>query len=175
MRTVLSVLFSLFFLAIVGLAVGAHFKVLPPEVVQTIPFVSQDANMQSNNNPSQSVQKTVAEQLPTNNGNNAQLNISQNATAYPTMDSTAVGSSSPNNKNKANANISKVSRIYAGMKPEEAVGILNNLDDITVFTMLQKMDEEQVAKILALMNAQRAAVLSKMLLGDQSGITLSNN
>jgi flagellar motility protein MotE (MotC chaperone) len=61
------------------------------------------------------------------------------------------------------------------MKPEEAVAILNNLDNPTIITVLQKMDEGQAAKILALMNPQRAAVLSKTLLQYHSESNLNTN
>jgi flagellar protein FlbB len=60
-------------------------------------------------------------------------------------------------------NISRLARLYASMKPEESVPILNDLDDAFVVNMLRKMEDEQAAKILVMMDPQRAAKLSRML------------
>lgn len=57
--------------------------------------------------------------------------------------------------------ISKLARLYGGMKPDEAVAIMNQLDDQTVLTIFAKMEEEQVSKIMALMEARRAAALTQ--------------
>lgn len=67
--------------------------------------------------------------------------------------------------------ISKVARYYGTMAPEEAVAILNKMDDETVLVILGKMDDEQVSKILALFDAQRAAVLSQSMLRGHSNNT----
>lgn len=60
--------------------------------------------------------------------------------------------------------ISKLSRIYAAMKPEEAAGIITQLDDDTVVAVLSKMEEEQAAKILALTDSATAARISQRML-----------
>ncbi|MCE5284786.1 MAG: magnesium transporter MgtE [Pelosinus sp.] len=59
--------------------------------------------------------------------------------------------------------IGKLGRLYGGMKPEEAVPILNQLDDATVIAIFGKMEEDQVSKILAQMDAQRAARLTNTM------------
>lgn len=180
MKRLLGILLFFLFLGTAGLAAGIYFKVLPPSFVQKIPFVSQYISTQNSGNDSSNAaqQAAATQQLPVNddNSNNTQPIIPQNITTYPQANTSSVAdSNSPNTKNKTNPNLSKVSRIYSGMKPEEAVAILNDLDDKTVITVLQKMDEDQVAKVLALMDSQRAAVLSKMLLKDQMGANSNNN
>lgn len=60
--------------------------------------------------------------------------------------------------------ISKLARLYGGMKPEEATAIMKELDDATVLAIFGKMDEEQVAKILALFDPNRAARLTQDML-----------
>lgn len=60
--------------------------------------------------------------------------------------------------------ISKLARLYGGMKPDEAVAILNKLDDNTVIDILGKMEEEQVSKIMALFDPRRAANLTQAML-----------
>lgn len=60
--------------------------------------------------------------------------------------------------------VSKLARLYENMKPEEAVAILNKLDDATVIAILNKMEEGQVAKIMAQFDADRAARISQAML-----------
>ncbi len=60
--------------------------------------------------------------------------------------------------------ISKLARLYGGMKPDEAVVILNNLDDNTVLDILSKMEDEQVSKIMAKLDSRRAANLTQAML-----------
>lgn len=63
--------------------------------------------------------------------------------------------------------ISKLARLYGGMKPEEAVPILNRLDDDTVVAILSKMEDDQVSKILAAFDAGRSARLTQVILRGQ--------
>jgi flagellar protein FlbB len=63
-----------------------------------------------------------------------------------------------------NKQLSKLARLYGGMKPAEAVAVLNLLDDDTVIGILNKMDEDQVSKILALFSPERTARLSQSML-----------
>jgi hypothetical protein len=60
--------------------------------------------------------------------------------------------------------LTKVSRLYDGMKPEEAAPILNELDDETVILIFSKMEEERVAKIMTLFEPRRSARLSDAML-----------
>lgn len=61
-------------------------------------------------------------------------------------------------------NISKLARLYGNMKPEEAVPILTQLDDPTVVVILNKMEEDQAAKILAQFDPAKAAQISQAML-----------
>lgn len=63
-----------------------------------------------------------------------------------------------------NKKISKMARLYASMKPEEAVPIMKQLDDDAIIAVLNRMEEEQAAKILALFDAGRAARLSQSMM-----------
>lgn len=60
--------------------------------------------------------------------------------------------------------ISRLARLYAEMKPDEAVPILNQLDDPTVLAIFGKMEDSQVAKIMSLLDARRAARLTQDML-----------
>ena len=60
--------------------------------------------------------------------------------------------------------ISRLARLYAEMKPDEAVPILNQLDDPTVLAILNKMEDSQVAKLMSLFDARRAARLTQDML-----------
>jgi flagellar protein FlbB len=59
--------------------------------------------------------------------------------------------------------ISKLARLYGGMKPDEAVAILNQLDDNVVLGILNKMEDEQVSKIMPLFDSRRAANLTQAM------------
>ena len=63
-----------------------------------------------------------------------------------------------------NKRIGRLARLYGGMKPDEAVGILNRLDDAEVLAIMGKMEEEQVSKILPLFDSSRAARLTQSMM-----------
>lgn len=77
-------------------------------------------------------------------------------------------------KAEAAKNISHLARLYGSMKAEEAVLIMEELDDELNVTILRKMEDEQAAKILSVMNPQRAAKLSRMLAGKQRTVIQVN-
>ncbi len=60
--------------------------------------------------------------------------------------------------------IGKLARLYGGMKPDEVVPIINLLDDTTVIAIFNKMEEDQVSKIMATMDAKRAAALTQIMM-----------
>lgn len=66
--------------------------------------------------------------------------------------------------------IGKLARLYGGMKPDEAVAVLNELDDDTVIAILGKMEEEQVSKIIPLFDTKRAARLTDSMFKGQKKI-----
>jgi flagellar motility protein MotE (MotC chaperone) len=55
--------------------------------------------------------------------------------------------------------------ILQGMKPDAIVQMMDNWDDNTVVRILGLLSETQVGKVLALMDPERAAVITRMLLG----------
>ena len=59
--------------------------------------------------------------------------------------------------------ISKLARLYGQMKPQEAVAILDSLDDDMTIAILQKMDEGQTAKILATFDPEKSSRLTKIM------------
>lgn len=60
--------------------------------------------------------------------------------------------------------ISRLARLYGEMKPDEAVPIMNQLEEDTVLAIFAKMDDSQVAKILALFDARKSARLTQEML-----------
>jgi hypothetical protein len=70
-------------------------------------------------------------------------------------------------KQEETKRIGKLARLYEGMNPEEAVPILNQLDDTAVLAIFSKMDEDQIAKIMAQMDPKRAARLTQSMLKGQ--------
>ena len=66
-----------------------------------------------------------------------------------------------------NKRIARLARLYGTMKPEEAVAVLNQLNDNDVIAILNKMEEEQVSKILSRMDANRVARLTELILRGQ--------
>ncbi len=57
----------------------------------------------------------------------------------------------------------KLARFYGNMKPDEAAGIMKQLDDSTIIAILNKMEEDQAAQVLAKFDAQRAANLTDQM------------
>jgi len=56
-----------------------------------------------------------------------------------------------------------VTKVYQGMKAEEAAPILERLDDETARTIFACMSEKQIGAILAAMNRDRAVALTQIL------------
>jgi len=56
-----------------------------------------------------------------------------------------------------------VTKVYQGMKAEEAAPILERLDDETARTIFACMSEKQIGAILAAMNRDRAVALTQLL------------
>jgi flagellar protein FlbB len=59
----------------------------------------------------------------------------------------------------------EIAAYYKEMKPEAVVKIMNTLDDDTVITILPLLEKDQSGDILALMDPQRAALITQMLMG----------
>ncbi|MCJ7507744.1 MAG: hypothetical protein MUO85_03300 [candidate division Zixibacteria bacterium] len=60
--------------------------------------------------------------------------------------------------------IGKLAKIYDGMKAQEVAAMMNNLDDDTVVAVLLKMSTRNAAKVLGLLNPERAARISNKLM-----------
>lgn len=65
-------------------------------------------------------------------------------------------------------NAEELAAYYQEMKPEAVVGIFDRLDDETVMLILPLLERDQVGKIFSLMEPQRAAFLSQVMLGKKS-------
>ncbi len=63
-----------------------------------------------------------------------------------------------------NKRASKLANYYAGMKPQEAVEIMKNMDNEEVIVILNRMDDATASKILAMFDPARAAVISHNIL-----------
>jgi flagellar motility protein MotE (MotC chaperone) len=61
--------------------------------------------------------------------------------------------------------VSKTAEYLQGMKPDAIVKVMDNLDDDTVIQIFELLPEATVSKVLALMDPERAAVITRMLLG----------
>lgn len=59
--------------------------------------------------------------------------------------------------------VTRLARIYENMKPEQAANALINVDWDTTVLILQRMNEDSVAQILAKMEPEAAAQLTEML------------
>jgi flagellar protein FlbB len=159
-----------FFLFVAGaLAASMYFKIIPMDLVQKLPFMPQnnvaaDLNNQSND-----------QQPSPDNTATSSVDIQNTAITPPATTPSVTGSNSANGQNQTNRNISKLSQLYSGMKPQEAVAILNNLDDQTISNILKKMDENQAAMILVAMDTKRASAISKEMLKDPSTSNQKSN
>lgn len=68
--------------------------------------------------------------------------------------------------------VTRLARIYESMKPEEAANALINVDWDTTVLILQRMNEDSVAQVLAKMEPEVAAQITEMLFaGTQRRVT----
>lgn len=61
-------------------------------------------------------------------------------------------------------NAKEIAAYYSQMKPEAVAKIMNTLDDETVITILPLLNKDQSGKILSLIEPQRAALLTRLML-----------
>jgi len=64
---------------------------------------------------------------------------------------------------EAGAAVKRLSRMYEGMRPKEAAGVLEKLDRELAAQMLAEINHRHAAKILAAMNPTAAAELTNQL------------
>ncbi|MDD2212090.1 MAG: hypothetical protein PHC81_01630 [Clostridia bacterium] len=60
--------------------------------------------------------------------------------------------------------VEELAAYYQEMKPDAVVKIMDNLDDELILTILPLLEKKQTGKILALMDPQRAAIITQLLL-----------
>jgi flagellar protein FlbB len=170
-----------FFLFVAGALVASmYFKIIPMDLVQKLPFMTKimtqnNADAVSDNQSNDQQQPVVAQQPSPDNTATSSVDIQNTTINPPAATPSVTGSNSANGQNQTNRNISKLSQLYSGMKPQDAVAILNNLDDQTISNILKKMDENQASMILAAMDTKRASLISKELLKDSSTSSQKSN
>jgi len=59
--------------------------------------------------------------------------------------------------------VSKLARLYGQMKPQEAAQAMDALSNEVTVAILQRMDENQAAKVLAAFDAEKAASLTQII------------
>lgn len=63
--------------------------------------------------------------------------------------------------------LQQLAQIYGNMKPEEAAGILNRLDNSIVYDVLKRMQAKKSAKIMARMDGAKARFISELMAQEQ--------
>jgi len=69
------------------------------------------------------------------------------------------------NDKKKSTQIEQLANVYGAMNPPEAAALLEQLDVTTALALIEKMPEKRIGQILALMSAERALMLTKMISG----------
>lgn len=69
------------------------------------------------------------------------------------------------NQRQRNDQLIQLSKVYSSMNPTEAAPLIEQLDITIALALLERMSEKRVAQILALMNNERALMITKMLSG----------
>lgn len=69
------------------------------------------------------------------------------------------------NQRQRNDQLTQLSKVYSSMNPTEAAPLIEQLDITIALALLERMSEKRVAQILALMNNERALMITKMLSG----------
>ncbi len=69
------------------------------------------------------------------------------------------------NQRHRNDQLTQLSKVYSSMNPTEAAPLIEQLDVTIALALLERMSEKRVAQILALMNNDRALMITKMLSG----------
>ncbi len=63
--------------------------------------------------------------------------------------------------------LAQLAQIYGNMKPNEAAGILNRLDNSIVYDVLKRMQAKKSAKIMAAMDGNKARFISELMAQEQ--------
>lgn len=66
---------------------------------------------------------------------------------------------------RRNSQLDQLANVYGSMDPKEAAALIQQLDVTIALALLERMPEKRIAQILALMNAERALTITRMLSG----------
>ena len=66
---------------------------------------------------------------------------------------------------KKTAQLDQLANVYGSMDPKEAAMLMEQLDDAIAIELLNRMPEKRIGQILALMNKDKALMMTKMLSG----------
>ncbi len=64
---------------------------------------------------------------------------------------------------KRGTQLEQLANVYGAMNPEEAARLIEQLDTTIALGLIQKMPEKRIGQILALMNPEKALILTKLL------------
>ncbi len=70
---------------------------------------------------------------------------------------------------KKNVQLDQLANVYGSMAPQEAAGLMEQLDVTIALSLLERMPEKRIGQILALMNPERALAMTRMLSGRAAG------
>lgn len=67
------------------------------------------------------------------------------------------------NEKKRNAQIDQLANVYGSMSPNEAAELIEQLDITIALSLLERMPEKRIGQILALMSAEKALTITRMM------------
>lgn len=167
---VLLIVVILLIIAAAGFALGIYLKVFDLESVTTkwhlneYPIVGQYFPQPKTNFEPVDLEQQEQVQIPLSNPGIRPTEPEMLAIEKGKVDDSELQKQAKIKQQEEAKRISKLARLYGGMKPDEAVAILNNLDDNAVLDILSKMEDEQVSKIMAKFDSRRAAILTQAML-----------
>lgn len=65
------------------------------------------------------------------------------------------------------AQVEQLSKVYVSMKPDEAAGLLQELDTMIAFELIKQMPEKRIGQLLALMEPKKSLLITRMLAGEE--------
>lgn len=66
---------------------------------------------------------------------------------------------------KREGQLEQLSKVYSSMNPEEAAKLIEQLDSSIALSLIERMPEKRIGQILALMSAEKALSITRMLTG----------
>ncbi|MCB0336020.1 MAG: hypothetical protein KDD62_06925 [Bdellovibrionales bacterium] len=77
------------------------------------------------------------------------------------------GTRERNDRKKRNQ-LEQLANVYGAMNPQEAAGLIEQLDVTIALSLLERMPEKRIGQILALMSPEKALMVTRMLSGKKS-------